>query len=132
MRFEDIAQCEIGTVIIHVRSRRLAVLVSIYAPPLNTIGVRYLEGDREHIEGCNAESFERWTLKAGALLRECGSGRNAVLIEDSSGPNIKVYLTRSGEKKKTVLCQPEGKRIRVTFEIAPAPQGTVARTAPPQ
>lgn len=135
MRFEDIAQCELGAIIIHIPSRRRAVLVSICGPPLKTIGVRYLEGDRERMEGCNPESFERWTLKAGALLRECESGQQAVLLEDSTGPNIQVGLILSGEKRETVLCLPEGterRRMRVMFEIASAPQGTVVRTTPPQ
>ena len=57
MRFEDIARCEIGTVLIQVQTRQLVVLVGRYAPPVSNIAIDFLE-DGGRMVGCLPERFE--------------------------------------------------------------------------
>ena len=133
MRFEDIAQCKVGTVLQHTVSKRPAVLVGIFGPPLKSISVQYLVPDHERIEGCNLETLEPALLRAGIYLHECRTGKEGRLMDDSSGPEIKIWFQKTGEKKRQKLCELEGKRVRAAFWIVPAPtpKGTEARETPP-
>lgn len=130
MRFEEIAQCELGIVLKCTASGLPAVLVERCGFPLCTISVEYLDGSGR-ITGCSPQKFERAKLREGMLLRECSTGRNAILRRDSEGPKVSLQFLPSGEKEIRVLCEPFGTRWRIAFEIAPAPNGTVARTEPP-
>ena len=130
MRFEDIAQCELGTVLRQNISGRLAVLVAVDGLPLFTITVNYLDGDRELMVGCSPEKFERGILVAGAYLRECRSGRHAILVKDSCGPLTKIRFTDSKERETVNLCEQVRRGLQTRFEIAPPPSGTVAREKP--
>ena len=128
MRFEDIARCEIGTVLMQGQTRQLVVLVGRYAPPVSNISVDLLEGGG-HMVGCLPERFELGYIAEGSLLREILTGRNAIVLEQTVGPTVKVHFLDDGKKGKCTLCEPVGKKWRLVFEFAPPPKGTVARQA---
>jgi len=129
MRFEDIARCEIGTVLIQVQTRQLVVLVGRYAPPVSNIAIDFLE-DGGRMVGCLPEKFELGYIAEGSLLREILTGRNALVLEQTVGPLVKVQFLDDGKKGRRTLCEPFGKKWRLVFEFAPPPKGTVARQAP--
>src|SRR3989344_407097 len=80
MRYEDIAKLKLGTVLLHTRSRRLAILCEIFGPPVCSASIQYLEGDLEFIAGCALKDFQATSLRRGTLLRDCKSNEKAVLL----------------------------------------------------
>ena len=129
MRFEDIVQCEIGTVLMQVQTQQLVVLVGCYAPPMSNISVDFLK-DGGHMEGCLSERFKLGHIAEGTLLREILTGRRAIVLEKTVGPLVKVQFLDDDKKERRTLCEPVGKKWRLVFEFAPPPAGTVARQAP--
>lgn len=127
MRFEEIAQCEIGVVLKNELSLRKAVLVGVHPAPFERIDVHYLDDDRERMEGCKPELFKRTELTAGTLLREGGTSRRAMLMSDSPGPLIQVRFLDSSDEERRTLSEPVGRRWCAAFEIVPLASGTWLR-----
>lgn len=130
MRREDIARFELGTVLRHTLTRRIAVLVA-RSPEIGNFAVHYLDGDRELMEGCAPEKFEKTTLQSGTFLREYATGLRAILLKDSAGPRITIKFIIDGETVEMTLCEPAARYWKAAFAIVQPPEGTVARTAAP-
>jgi hypothetical protein len=131
MLFSEIEQCELGAVLWHKHSRRTAVLVALFGPPLNNASIQYLDGDNECIEGCKLEFLEFRKLRAGTLLEECESSGRVVLVAHSEGPDILVHdIEKQTRKKASIIIQKEGK-MRAAFVIARVQESTVPRETAP-
>ncbi len=129
MRFEEIERCEIGVVLQKEKNERVALLTGRFPAPIKTISVQYLDGDRERVEGCQPEGFQRATLRKGMLLLECRTGHVAVLTGDSGGPLAQIRYLGTETTVRVPLCELVGKRWLAAFGLVPPSRWLVHKTS---